>query len=646
MCGIAGIIGQVDERNEAALKRMGAAMCHRGPDGERSWISPPDADGLGCLLLHRRLAILDLTDFAAQPMVDPATQHVIVFNGEIYNYNILREELIARGESFESTGDTAVMLRALALWGPAAVKRLRGMFAFGLWNPQNRQLTLSRDPLGIKPLYVCKNPDPTATWRLAFASEVRGLLASGLITSPKLDPSAVASVVWNGFVMGPGTIVKGIEQLWPGEVAVFDRAGKELSREDSWQFPAQGSGKPCGEDELREVLKESVKEHLISDVPLGVFLSGGVDSSATANLAQKVSGGPVDTFTLTFDEAEYDEGPIAKQIAVMIGTRHHEFRLTEDKFRGNLESALNSLDQPSFDGINSYYVSRAVKEAGLTVALSGAGGDELFGGYESFRQVPRLLRILGKMEWAPGAVRETGAQLIDLFVGRKRGAVKPQTRWAKLPDMIRRGADRVGLYQTVYGLFRVDFQRELLADPQSVLTDGLPPAMRSRLAAEIANRSPLAALSILEQRCFLGERLLRDTDAASMAVSLETRLPLVDRVLVEAVTRIPDEERFFPLRRKQLLRKIGLEGLDPAIFERPKSGFVLPFNSWIRRGLTETMAQTLLDPAACRSVGLNPDAVARLWQGFQAGQRGLYWSRVWAIYMLMRWCAHNGVTVG
>lgn len=622
---------------------MGAAMTHRGPDGEHVWISPPDRDGIGCLLLHRRLAILDLTDRAAQPMVDPATSHAIVFNGEIYNYKILRDELLAAGEKFDSSGDTAVLLRALAIWGPRAVRRLRGMFAFGLWDPEALQLTLCRDPLGIKPLYLCANPDPNATWRLAFASEVRALLASGLIASPALDSAAVASVVWNGFVMGPGTIVQGIEQIGPGQIVVFENNGHRTSIEDSWRIPPPGDGKPCDETELREALELSVKEHLISDVPLGVFLSGGVDSSAIANLAQRVSASPINTFTLTFDEAEYDEGPIAKQIAAMIGTRHHEGRLTEEKFRANLDAALNSLDQPSFDGINSYFISRAVKEAGLTVALSGAGGDELFGGYESFRQLPRLLRFMNAASHAPGALRETAAQLVDLVAGRSRGLIRPQTRWAKLPDLIRRGPNLVGSYQMIYSLFRPDFQQELLVDPATILPDGLPPDLRNRLIAEIADRSPLAAISILEQRCFLGERLLRDTDAASMAVSIETRLPLVDRVLLETVTRIPDDQRFLPPRRKQMLRNIGLQGLDPKIFERPKSGFVLPFDKWIRRGLTGTMADTLLSPDLCRSVGLNPQTVARLWQAFQSGQRGLYWSRIWAIYMLLRWCDRHGI---
>jgi asparagine synthase (glutamine-hydrolysing) len=642
VCGIAGIIGQVDDTNRDALRRMGAAMCHRGPDGEGTWVSPPDSSGLGCLLLHRRLKILDLTELAAQPMVDPARKHVIVFNGEIYNYTVLRDELVAAGEKFESTGDTAVMLRALAIRGPSAVERLRGMFAFGLWDPDSRQLMLSRDPLGIKPLYIAMNPG-AGGWRLMFASEVRAILASGLLGSPALDPAGVASVIWNGFVMGPSTIVRGIEQLWAGEVATFDRDGKRLSSAASWKFPAPETPKPCNEAELRGAVQLSVKEHLISDVPLGVFLSGGVDSSAIANLAQRASGSPINTFTLTFDESEYDEGPIAKKIAGMIGTKHHESHLSEEKFRANIEAALDSLDQPSFDGINSYFISRAVKEAGLTVALSGAGGDELFGGYESFRQLPRVLGYLNFMNIAPRSVRESAADLTDVFAGRKRGTIRPQTRWAKLPAMIRRGPDVLGIYQLIYSLFRADFQAELLVDAGSIQSDGMPAAMRERLRTEIAGRSPIAAASVLEQRCFLGERLLRDTDAASMAVSIETRLPLVDRVLVETVTRVPDAQRFHPLRQKQMLRSIGLDGLDPTIFDRPKSGFVLPFDKWIRRGLTKTIAETVLDPALCRAVGLNPGPVADLWNAFQSGQSGLYWSRIWAIYMLLRWSRRHGV---
>ena len=372
----------------------------------------------------------------------------------------------------------------------------------------------------------------------------------------------------------------------------------------------------------------------------GVFLSGGVDSSAIANLAQRVSATPVNTFTLTFDEPDYDEGPIAKQIAALIGTHHHESRLTEDKFLANLDAALDSLDQPSFDGINSYYISRAVKEAGLTVALSGAGGDELFGGYESFRQLPRLMQFTS---FLPNFLRDPSARFVDLFAGRKRGHIRPQTRWAKLPEMIRRGSNPMALYQLVYSLFRSDFQEQLLVSPAKTLSDGLPPAMTLRLGSEIAGHSPLATVSILEQRAFSANGSSETPTPPAWPSRSKRAFPSSIASCSKPSTACPMPSASFPLRRKQILRNIGLQGLDPKLFDRPKSGFVLPFDKWIRRGLTKTMADTLLSPDLCRSVGLNPDTVANLWQAFQSGQRGLYWSRIWAIYMLLRWCNRHGV---
>src|SRR5262249_35303631 len=222
MCGIAGIIGRLDEVNRAALERMNNAMVHRGPDASGTWASKPDAREWGALLAHRRLSILDLSPAGAQPMVDPVTGHVLTFNGEIYNFADLRQRLVNEGQTFQSTGDTAVMLRALGLHGPSAVSWLRGMFTFACWDPKQRRLLLARDPLGIKPLYLARSSDPNAGWSVAFASEVRALLASGLIGTPHLDPLATASSVWNGFVVGPGAAVKGIELLWPGRLLEFD----------------------------------------------------------------------------------------------------------------------------------------------------------------------------------------------------------------------------------------------------------------------------------------------------------------------------------------------------------------------------------------------------------------------------------------
>jgi asparagine synthase (glutamine-hydrolysing) len=646
MCGIAGIIGRVAEPNRAALRRMSAAMAHRGPDAEGTWESRPDERGWGALLAHRRLSILDLSPAGAQPMVDPRTGHVVVFNGEIYNYVALRDRLTDGTDRLASSGDTAVLLRALALHGAEATGWLRGMFAFALWAPRARSLLLARDPLGIKPLYLARNPDPDGEWALAFASEVRALLASGLLARPRLDPRAAASVAWNGFIVGPSTVVEGIEAVWPGQQRLYDARGAEQRSDFFWAMPSPAAGEqpPADDEAVSEALEACVELHLASDVPLGVFLSGGVDSSAVANLAQRTAGGAVRTFTLAFEEEEFDEAPFARQIARAIGTEHQEVVLTEARFVEQLEGALDSLDQPTFDGLNSYYMSRAVREAGFKVALVGTGGDELFGGYTSFRDLPVLHRWARRTGWLPGPLLASAASVLAGALQRGGGAVPPQTRWAKLPEMVRRRGDLLALYQLAYALFLPAFQQRLLGEGGAALVDGLPAEMRDRLMAEIGARSPLSAISVLEQRLFLGERLLRDTDAASMAASIEIRLPLVDQALLAAVNRLPDGSRYLPLRRKAVLRRIGLRGLDPALFERPKSGFVLPFDRWIRRGLGRVMDEAMRDRGSVRATGLEPDAVARLWQAFLDRAPGVYWSRVWAIYVLVRWCQRYHVT--
>jgi len=518
------------------------------------------------------------------------------------------------------------------------------MFAFASWNPARRSLLLARDPLGIKPLYIARCTDRSAGWSLAFASEVRALLASGLLGRPRLDPSAVASMVWNGFVVGPHTAVQGVELLSPGQLRVYGDDGAESVVQDFWQFSAPGESAAVDEEELTARLEESVRLHLVSDVPLGVFLSGGVDSSAVANLAQRANRGPVHTFTLAFEEEEFNEGRIARRVAEAIGTEHQEVVLTEAHFVEQVDRALDGLDQPTFDGLNAYVMSRAVRDAGFTVALVGTGGDELFGGYASFRDLPAFHAWSRRLGFLPRAALVEGAQLAVAALQPERGPMPRQTRWAKLPEMVRRGDDLLSLYQLAYAQFLPEFQGELLDDPGCALADGLPSEFRSRLQREIQGRSDLAALSVLEQRLFLGERLLRDSDAASMAASLEQRLPLVDQVVLETVTRLPDAIRYQPVLRKAALRRAGLRGLDPALFDRPKRGFVLPFDRWIRKGLSEAIDEMLGDPQALRLVGLKPGPVQRLWQAFREGGPGLYWSRVWAVYVLVRWCMRHGIS--
>ena len=646
MCGIAGLIARIDEKNRGALRRMSDALSHRGPDGEGFWETTTRNGDWGVMLAHRRLSILDLSNAASQPMVDPVTGNVVVLNGEIYNYVEIRNRLGAAGHTFQSSGDTAVMLRALSVDGYRAIKTLRGMFAFAMWNAKDRSLFIARDPLGIKPLYVVRNPDPNGTWSLAFASEVRAILASGLLEAPKLNPLAAASVVWNGFMVAPQTAVQQIESIMPGEFRVFDARGIEKERERYWVSSRRQHFEPIQEDELGQVLQDCVRVHLASDVPLGVFLSGGIDSSAVANLAQKSVDNRVNTFTLNFDESEFSEGVIARRVAEAIGTRHRELILTEAHFIAQLDAALDSLDQPTFDGLNSYYMSHAVREAGFKVALVGSGGDELFGGYTSFRDLSRFTRLYKFAKWIPANLRIAMGRLVATAMQPSRRKFPPQTRWAKLPDMLARGDDPLALYQLAYALFVPSSQRQLLGGQlHTALVDGLPAVMAESLRSNMDCRASeiLPVIGRLERSLFLGERLLRDTDAASMSASIEIRLPLVDHILIENVERLPNPIRFNPVGKKAVLRRIGLRDLNPELFDRPKVGFVLPYDRWLRSGLGKLIDGTLRDPQAIKPTGLDSDAVAQLWQGFLEGAPGLYWSRIWAIYVFIRWCHRHRI---
>lgn len=645
MCGIAGIVGAIGPSNRAALARMSEALVHRGPDAEGTWESPPNQRGWGCLLAHRRLAILDLSPSGVQPMIDPASGDVIVLNGEIYNYRELRDDLRRSGRSFASTGDTEVMLKLVGRDGLDALNRLRGMFTCGYWESTRRRLVLARDPLGIKPLYVARNADPNGAWTIAFASEVRALLASRLLGTPRLNHDAVGSLAWNGFVVGPGSAVAGVDELAAGDVLVLDDGGAVVT---SRRFRSPSHEGPPGspEDSIVAAMEETVQLHLASDVPLSVFLSSGVDSTAVANLAQRTSSTPVHTFTLAFEESEHNEGPMAKRIAAAIGTAHHEVVLTESHFVRHLDTAVDSLDQPTMDGINSYFMSHAVRDAGFTVALVGTGADELFGGYRSFLDLPRLERWARATRWLPASVQaKLAAQLMRLRRYRQVG-LGHQTRWAKLPEMLQRVDELVRMYQIAYALFLPSFHRELVgANVSPELVDGLPVATFARLTDEIDPRSALESISHLEQRVFLGQRLLRDTDAASMSASLEVRLPFVDTVFVDAVSRLPPEQRFDPVGHKALVRRVGLRDLDPALFERPKTGFVLPFERWLRSRLGTAVGETLRDPVLVAPTGLSPSAVNQLWTTFQERPGRIYWSRVWALYAFVRWCHTNQVYV-
>ncbi|HWW92953.1 MAG TPA: asparagine synthase (glutamine-hydrolyzing) [Vicinamibacteria bacterium] len=669
MCGVAGAIRRIPQGREVAARPPSEQICafvekiseaqrHRGPDGSGLWQS----SGREVVFGHRRLAILDLSEAGAQPMVDAETGCAITFNGEIYNFAEIRRDLEAGGETFRSSCDTEVILKAHKRWGIDAVRRFRGIFALALWDPRSRAVHLVRDPLGIKPLYwtIFRDGD-TGEEVTLFASEVRALLDCGAVPR-RLEPAAVASYLWHGFVVGPDTIVEGVHLL-PAATILTIEAGDLTHRQNSrkmrqyWDMPSSAGGETTVE-ELRAELMNTVKMQLVADVPLGVFLSGGIDSSAVAALASEVVPDAVHTFTIGFDSTAYDETHYARLVADAIRSRHTSVMLTEQSFQEQLPDAFKAIDQPTFDGINTYFVSRAAREAGMTVALAGTGGDEMFGGYASFVDIPKGLRAGA---WLPGAedagiVRRTldsavtvGARFVNEMSWNLLKVAPPQTRWGKVADLARAAHEALGLYQVSYALFTRETQGVLAGSAvrlaQRQQQHGLPAEVAAAWRQRVKGSEVLHAISLLELSSFVGERLLRDTDAASMAVALEVRVPLLDHVLAETVARIDPIRRFSPSRKKQLLRDVALGKLNPAIFDRPKSGFVLPIDSWARQRLRPQMETVFADEGLARRVGLRGEALQTLWRSFTGGRSGLYWSRIWAIYVLLSWCQTHEVSL-
>lgn len=638
MCGIAGVIGAIDASLEAAVEKMMAAETHRGPDDSGLFRS---SGGAGVVFGFRRLAIMDLTADGHQPMEDHETGNVVAFNGEIYNFAELRRDLERTGVRFRSRGDTEVLLRGYGKLGADILPRLRGMYGFAIYDARRREVLLARDRLGIKPLYYA-TLERSHGRVILFASELRALLATGLFER-RLDPDGLASYLWNGFVCGPNTMVRGISLLPPGTAMRIKVDAPEAVPERYWSLkPGPELGAEDGVEQLRAELETAARQHLVSDVPLGVFLSGGVDSSAIAALAVRASASRVKTFHIGFEEAKFDESGYARNIAEQLGTEHVELRLTQEHFRMGLEAALGSLDQPTFDAINSYFVSKLVRDAGVTVALAGTGGDELFGGYRSFRDLPRGQRIARVTGQAPGAVL---GSLSKLFAGSS--GVPPQTRWGKLRDLFNTRGEAVNMYQVAYALYTRDFLHELAASPSLVdrAPYGLVPERARELAALVEKSSPLSAIGTLELALFIGERLLRDTDAASMAVSLEVRVPLLDHKVVEAAQALPDDVRFSPLGKKQLLKQLAMPNLDHSVFDRPKAGFVLPIEVWAKDRLAGDIQALFSDRVLAESVGFNPTALGNLFRAFQNGAPGIYWSRIWAPFVLMHWCQQHGVAL-
>ena len=620
MCGIAGSIDPQSAREPRAdaVRRMCAAMIHRGPDDAGIALSGDATLGM------RRLAIFDPAN-GQQPMRSPDGRFILIFNGAIYNFRALRGELAATGWVFRTHCDTEVLLAAYAHWGERCLARLRGMFAFAVWDDREHTLFLARDPFGIKPLYYRHDGA-----RLVFASELSALLASGLFNA-EVDPLSVSDYLAWLAVPAPRTIYRDVFSLRPGECATF-RAGR-LDIRAAWNFHAiPRTALPCAtraefSSELRARLDDSVRAHVLADVPVGAFLSGGLDSAVVVGLMTRATGSRLRTFSIVFDDHDFSESATAEATARHFGTDHRPHVLTGEQVARDLEPLLASLDQPTGDGINTYYASQAARAGGVTVALSGLGGDELFGGYPSFRDLPRLNRWLPLWRSLPGALRSG-------VVKRLRHG---DTRRRKLADFLRHARNFDELNALQRRVFSETARRPLLG-PDALAALGSRPPFHpelSALTADLAGAGAFERISAWELRTYMADVLLRDSDVMSMRHSLELRVPLLDRPLLEWLWHQPAAFKSDPLHAKTPLSDAARDLLPPGLAHRPKQGFSLPFPVWMKRELRPFLAETFSDASLDRSHLFARAGVQAMWRGFLANADTREWSRVWSLAVLV-----------
>jgi asparagine synthase (glutamine-hydrolysing) len=571
MCGIAGIVSpETVSELHVPLLRMQNALVHRGPDGSGIWTNADQSVGFA----HRRLAIIDLTAAGHQPMTSPDGRFTIAFNGEIFNFRELRTELRANGVEFRSESDTEVILRLYERDGPDSVRRLRGMFAFALWDSHLRTCLLARDPLGIKPLYFSASPTGSGN-RLIFASEIRALVASGVVAAA-IDSRALLGYLRTGSVPEPMTMLRNVECLAAGSILVW-RDGS-VHRQVYWEFPlarADGDESDAGRQvpsvQLRTALLDTIRAHYVSDVPVGVFLSGGIDSTAVVALSRAAGKEDVRTFSMSFAEPGFDEAPVARRTAAAFGTSHHEWLVDSAAAGELLDEFFTCLDQPTVDGFNTWCVARMAHKQGMKVVLSGLGGDELFAGYPTFRQVPALA-IAGAV---PRPVRAPIGRLLE------SAARSPQRR--RLGEFL---AGR-GAIEDAWMASRSIFTRRETQRLAAWLSgeDEATFAFPSAPSDGAFTPEPAAAsVSRLEVTRFMRNQLLRDGDVMSMAWGLELRVPFVDQLLIEAVVRIPVRDR---LAYGKKLLIAAVPELPDWVVDRTKTGFQFPFARWIHGGWRE-----------------------------------------------------------
>jgi asparagine synthase (glutamine-hydrolysing) len=591
MCGINGIFAYHYAANaidRAELVRTREHMAPRGPDGLGEWIAADGRVGLA----HRRLAIIDLSDAASQPMVSANGKLVITFNGEIYNYRELRSRLEAKGHAFRSQSDTEVLLHLYAQKGEDMVRDLRGMFALAIWDVERRRLVLARDHYGIKPLYYSDDG-----WTFRFASQVKALLAGGAIASER-EPAGLVGFYLFGSVPEPFTTYRQIQAVPAGATLVVDRVGaREPRRYHSIaqvycdaEVKSQGlriAYRPRVSDEVRQAFLDSVQAHLVADVPVGVFLSGGIDSGALVGLMRDAGQRDIQAVTLAFGEFRgrpEDEAPLAKDVARLYGARHTTRLVTPAEFQADLPRVIEAMDQPSIDGVNTWFVAKAARELGLKVALSGLGGDELLGGYPSFRDIPRWVRLLAfpaRLPLLGKAARLTAQPLVAALGASPKAA-----------GMLELGGTYAGAYLLRRGLFMPwELGRILTSD---VVAEGLRRLAPLRLigsAIEPAPRSAHAKVATLEASLYMRNQLLRDTDWSSMAHGLEVRVPLVDHVLLRTVAPLACAARWCAEGAvKTSLASSPVIPLPEPVVSRAKTGFSTPIGSWLQSSSVPALA--------------------------------------------------------
>jgi asparagine synthase (glutamine-hydrolysing) len=633
VCGIVGIAAYKTSVPVAPLEQALEAIAHRGPDDSGLQVikitSPvPLEIGFG----NRRLSILDLSAAGHQPMNDPATGNWITYNGEVYNFRDVRAKLEGEGIRFSSQSDTEVVLKAFGRWGEKCLDEFRGMFAFAIWDEARQRLFIARDRLGIKPLYYSFNDA-----QLLFSSEVRSLLQTGLIPR-RLSSTGLLNYLTFGSVCDPATLIEGVYALRAGHYLTWEKG--RIAETEYWEVGTpqaengatraaalNGKGDEKILAKLREVLTEAVSLRLVSDVPVGVFLSGGIDSSVLVGLLSRDAATRVSTFSIVFKEADYSEAQFSQTIARCFNTDHHEIVISQHDAFESIPDAISAMDQPTMDGINTYVVSREAHRAGLKVALSGLGGDELFAGYETFKTVAKMERFASAWAGVPTGIKNSAAMAFS--------SVMPSSdRNTKLTSLIQGDGAAAHPYVLSRMLFTRDQQNHLLKDPDAARFDKANQTIAPKLAR--AERfDPINRVSYLELRNYMLNTLLRDSDVMSMAHGLEVRVPLIDHKLVEYVFNLPGELKINGHTPKHLLIKAAGDLLPDEVVHRPKRGFTFPFEHWLRDGMRNEIESELLSESPLDEF-LSPEAVKKVWQEFLAGR--ISWSRPWSLYVLRRWC--------